>query len=203
MARHFSADLHLGHANIVTYCARPFADSVEMDRYLLETWNEAVGADDEVWVLGDLALGRIDESLALASRLQGTKVLVPGNHDRCWAGQAKLTRRQEWLARYAEAGFEVVEGPVSLTVGGEAVLAHHFPYSGDSQESDRFRDHRPADEGRWLLHGHVHTRWRQCGRMINVGVDAWAGRPVSESQLAELMHAGSGQEEPLGWQTPG
>ena len=70
------------------------------------------------------------------------------------------------------------------------LLACHFPYRGDSHDHDRFVDDRPADRGRWLLHGHVHDRWLQRGRMINVGVDAWGYRPVSETELASIIDAG-------------
>ena len=39
----------------------------------------------------------------------------------------------------------------------------------------------------WLLHGHVHARWRQQGRMVNVGVDVWDYTPVPEEVIARLM----------------
>ena len=55
---------------------------------------------------------------------------------------------------------------------------------GDSGEEDRYVDRRPADDGGWLLHGHVHERWRWHRRMINVGVDVWDYRPVAEAALA-------------------
>lgn len=69
-------------------------------------------------------------------------------------------------------------------------LVAHFPYRGDSHDWDRFVDCRPADRGRWLLYGHVHERWLQRGRMINVGVDAWSYRPVSEEELSRLLVSG-------------
>jgi len=70
------------------------------------------------------------------------------------------------------------------------VLLCHFPYRGDSQEQDRFPDARPIDKGEWLLHGHVHDRWSQNGRMINVGVDANDFTPVSETALTHRLSAG-------------
>jgi len=69
------------------------------------------------------------------------------------------------------------------------VSACHFPYQGDSEVTDRFTDRRPGDRGGWLLHGHVHDAWRQDGRQINVGIDAWAGRPVDAGTLAALIDA--------------
>lgn len=192
--RWFTADLHLGHANIIGYCDRPFASVAEMDDALVERWNEAVGPDDEVWVLGDVALGPIEASLARVGELAGRKVLVAGNHDRCWAGHTGRAgeRAPEWAERYREAGFaEIHQGTVELELAGRRVLADHFPYQGDSHPWDRYTAQRPIDDGRtWLLHGHVHTRWQVQGRMVNVGVDVWDYRPVAEGTLAEQIAAG-------------
>ena len=46
------------------------------------------------------------------------------------------------------------------------------------------------------LHGHVHERWRQSGRMINVGVDAWDHRPVPEDAVAALIAGGPADRPP-------
>jgi calcineurin-like phosphoesterase family protein len=143
-----------------------------------------VAASDEVWVLGDVAMGRIDESLQLVRGLVGTKLLVPGNHDRCWPGRGESA--SEWALRYRAAGFaEILPEVVDLTIGGRPARACHFPYEGDSRDEERFASHRPVDDGRLLLHGHVHTRWRVAGHQVNVGVDVWDYRPVSEERILE------------------
>lgn len=196
MTRYFTADLHFGHANIIRYCDRPFPDEPAgvdaMDHWLLDHWNEVVDPTDEIWVLGDLAMGRLDRSLELAAQLAGDKHLVVGNHDRPFHGKH--------VDRYEAAGFTLHHGQVDLTLEGDRpVAACHFPYEGDSGDVDRHLDDRPTDDGRWLLHGHVHEKWRQRGRMINVGVDAWAGTPVDESTLADLITAGERDLDPLPW----
>ena len=193
MACWFTSDLHLGHANIIEYCDRPFADVEEMNRALVERWNQVVAADDEVWVLGDMAMGSIDDSIALVSGLAGRKVLLAGNHDRCWFGHAtkRKARVDEWTPVYLDAGFkEIHQGSVKLTVGDTEVVACHFPYRGDSREKERYLEYRPRDEGAWILHGHVHDTWKTHGRQINVGVDVWDYQPVAEQTLAEIVGAG-------------
>ncbi len=190
MSRWFTADLHLGHENIIRYCHRPFADVEAMNAALVARWNEVVAAGDEVWVLGDLAMGPIRQSLTLVAGLAGRKVLVAGNHDRCWSGYRARPRAHpgEWAAAYRDAGFdEIHQGTVELTVGGVGVLAGHFPYQGDSQPVDRYTEFRPHDDGRWILHGHVHDRWRTEGRQVNVGVDVWDYRPVAEATIAAII----------------
>ncbi|CAN5822374.1 metallophosphoesterase [soil metagenome] len=199
MAALFTSDPHFGHENIIGYTGRPFADVVEMDEALVAAWNARVGDDDEVWVLGDFAMGRIADTLGIAGRLNGHKVLVTGNHDRCWPGNG--AKAAGWEERYLDAGFaEVRHGVVRVdVVHRSGVLAGHFPYEGDSQGTDRYTGARPLDEGGWLLHGHVHDKWRQRRRMINVGVDAWAGAPVHEDEVAALLDAGPCHLAPRPW----
>lgn len=194
MTTWFTSDLHFGHTNIIGYCERPFADVADMNAGLIERWNEAVDPNDTVWVLGDVAMGRITDSLPLIGLLNGIKHLVSGNHDRCFDADRHPTGKAgEWQQRYLDAGFAAVHhGVMPLTLplpgGGElAVRACHFPYSGDSGDEDRYVDRRPIDNETWLLHGHVHERWRWHRRMINVGVDAWNYSPVDESTLAAIV----------------
>lgn len=191
----FTADLHLGHRNIIDYCARPFGDTDAMNRALIDRWNDVVADDDAVWVLGDFALGKLADTLPLVNELRGRKVLLAGNHDRFWAGHGR--RAEGWTERYLDAGFdEVIQGEVKRRVGETEVLLCHFPYRGDSHDHDRYLEHRPADRGSWLLHGHVHERWAQRGRMINVGVDANGFRPISEDEVAASIERGATNLEP-------
>lgn len=188
MALWLTSDLHLGHHNIIRYCDRPFADVDEMDRELVRRWNERVEPADTVWVLGDVALGPIQRSLDLVGGLGGEKHLVSGNHDRCWPGNRKWER---WVDRYREAGFVEIVTRTDLDLGDGLVLpACHFPYRGDSHDDDRFIPYRPADEGGWLLHGHVHERWKVDDRQINVGCDVWGYAPVAAADLRALVAAG-------------
>jgi calcineurin-like phosphoesterase family protein len=49
---YFTADLHLGHANIIRHCDRPFANAAEMDDALIANWNRRVRSSDSVYILG-------------------------------------------------------------------------------------------------------------------------------------------------------
>lgn len=76
-------DLHLGHANIIKYCCRPFLfkDVREMDRVLIRNWNFTVKPEDYVYYLGDLTLSNVDPNKYL-NKLNGKKALIRGNHDK-------------------------------------------------------------------------------------------------------------------------
>lgn len=189
--RHWlTADLHLGHARIIDLCQRPFPDVDTMNQALIARWNAVVQPDDTVWVLGDFALGPIDQSLALGRQMAGTKHLILGNHDRPFTRHGKPDE-DAWIRRYQdEAGFGYIwRGGHTLDIGGRLVLLCHFPYSGDSNDRDRYADDRPADAGLWLLHGHVHEKWRirRPERMINVGVDTWDFAPVRLTDVLALI----------------
>ena len=186
MTTYFTADEHFGHQNIIGYCERPFHSVGEMNAALVANWNAVVGPEDIVHVLGDVAMGRREESMPLIGRLAGHKILYPGNHDRCWYGHGPRALQVE--QEYLDAGFdEVRHGPLVMAVGDREVLVCHLPYRGDSGETERYRKFRPVDKGMWLLHGHVHEKWRQQGRMVNVGVDVWDFTPVAEEVIARLM----------------
>jgi calcineurin-like phosphoesterase family protein len=185
--------MHFGHANIVNFCQRPVRDIEQMNEVIISNWNSVVGEGDTVYVLGDVALGKIGETLPLVGLLNGTKHLIAGNHDRCWHGHKKGVNAA--TARYLDAGFHSVEQHGAMVLRASTgfsvgVLLHHFPYDEDSRHADRYSEHRPEDNGSWLLHGHVHTEWVQKGRQINVGTDVWGMTPVSESQIMSLIMNG-------------
>ena len=77
----FIADTHFNHENIIKYCNRPFINTNEMNEYIVNKWNSVVSKVDMVYHLGDVGFGNIDELKELVGRLNGTKILIRGNHD--------------------------------------------------------------------------------------------------------------------------
>ena len=77
----YIADLHIGHANIIRFDNRPFADVFQMEEVLIQNWNAVVQPGDTTYILGDLHWGKADEWLAFLKQLKGQKVLILGNHD--------------------------------------------------------------------------------------------------------------------------
>lgn len=198
----FTSDLHFGHANIIRYSGRPFVDLDEMHRELVKRWNDRVAPEDTVYVLGDAHLGKIDLVTEWVPRLNGTKLLFPGNHDLCHEGHKGRTSKVE-RARTAFhlAGFDMIWSGVAaidIEVGGWLCTAAHYPYRNDHPDhpdlptlDQRYREDWPPEPpgGRWHLHGHIHERWRSWPetRQVNVGVDVWDWAPVSEWELAGLI----------------
>ena len=78
---YFTADLHVGHANIIEHCSRPFRSVGEMNNRIMTNWNQKVTEDDTVYILGDMFYGDHPNVLEYLPYLNGKKYLTPGNHD--------------------------------------------------------------------------------------------------------------------------
>lgn len=183
----FTSDTHFGHKNILKYesTSRPFVDTDAMDEIIIRNWNSVVDPEDTVFHLGDVAMGNIVESLPKVARLNGKKILVPGNHDRVWSG----TKNPKHAGIYREVFDDIAPEQMFLTLAnGERVAMSHFPYAGDHTTDDRYPEFRPVDEGLPLIHGHVHSLWATNGRQFNVGVDVSGLTPVSEDTIIEWVN---------------
>lgn len=182
----YTSDLHFGHANIIEYCKRPF-DSVEhMNEQLIENFNEIVHSSDLIYFLGDIGMGDRYATIPLIKRLNGKKVLLPGNHDNCWIGNQR--RREKWQQLYRDCFDAVINANEVYQHWNSQITIKlcHFPTVGDSCDQDRYSKWRPSlQDNEWLLAGHVHDAWRIdiANRTINVGVDVNDYRPVNKDVI--------------------
>lgn len=79
----FTADMHFGHENVISFDKRPFETVEEMDEELIRRWNAKVDKGDLVYVLGDMIWKtRNGDAEALIRSLNGQIILIKGNHDR-------------------------------------------------------------------------------------------------------------------------
>lgn len=170
-----------------------------MNEILIGNWNALIGPRDEVFHLGDVALGPWSEWDKVLTRLNGFKILVVGNHDRVFKGMSS-SQQERFEPLYAD-WFDVVTDEVKnlLLSDGTKVNLSHFPYTGDSHDGDRYEEFRLADEGKTLIHGHTHAEFEAQGMdarvsrtakgtlQIHVGVDAWNYAPVPETEVLRLI----------------
>jgi len=161
MAILFTADTHFGHGGALGLFRRPFASVREMDETLIERWNQTVDPDDQVWHLGDFAVRRSATSMAQTlAALHGRVHLITGNND----GPATA----------ALSGFASVQSYAELCMEGTHLILCHYP----------FRSWNRMTRGAINLHGHSHGRLKPMPRQVDVGVDAWAFRPIA---LADVL----------------
>ncbi len=160
MAVFFTADTHFGHGGARGLYRRPFGSVAEMDEAMRRNWNATVADADEVWHLGDFAVGPGPERVeALLSGLSGIKHLITGNND--GTGTRSL------------AGWHSVQPYAELVVDGVGLVLCHYA----------FRSWHNMGRG-WLnLHGHSHGRLAPMTRQHDVGVDCRGFRPVTLAGL--------------------
>jgi calcineurin-like phosphoesterase family protein len=167
MATFFTSDTHFGDAYVIVRSRRPFASAPAMDAALIARWNEAVGAKDDVWHLGDFA-GKMQPAALerLLDSLAGRKHLIVGNND----PPATLDLR----------GWTSVQHYAELNLDGKHLVLCHYP----------FRTWNGIYKGAWNLHGHSHGQLKKITRQVDVGIDVWDYRPVTLAQLTGRARRG-------------
>lgn len=172
----FTSDLHFNHPRILGFCNRPFDSVPEMNEGLIHNWNSVVSKKDTVYLLGDACMGERTESLQYLAALKGHIKWVPGNHD-YWHPVHKKDLRKKWKAIYSQFA-ELLDTQVIF----EEFLLCHFPYKDVERHQDKWEDWLPKFEGRWLLHGHIHSSQAWDPERLHcydVGVDANRYAPIS------------------------
>jgi calcineurin-like phosphoesterase family protein len=168
MATFFTSDTHFGDAPRLRVDKRPFASVGEMDRAIVEHWNEVVGPDDDIWHLGDFAFGRPPSRIAeLLAGLNGRKHLIIGNND----GPGTIT----------QAAWSSVQHYAEMTVEGKRLVLCHYA----------FRTWNKMGQGVINLHGHSHGRLKPAPRQYDVGVDVWDFRPVPLATILGTRRRGA------------
>jgi calcineurin-like phosphoesterase family protein len=184
-AVYYTSDTHFLHNRVAEI--RGFKDSATHDAEMIQRINDTCCQEDNLWLLGDVGMGRTSEILELVHQLQPRVNLVLGNHDAPWPGNREAPR----FYRTWNACFHSIQFAATRRINGINVLLSHMPYKGDHTEIDRHIQYRLPDLGRPNIHGHVHNAWTVRlspggTPMINVGVDKWT-TPVSEVAIGMLL----------------
>lgn len=165
----FTSDTHFGHANIIKYCGRPYKTARDMDEGLIKNWNDTVRPDDLVYHLGDFSF----QSDQYVHRLNGKIILVKGNHD-----NGKYSRLFEGVVEF-----------VPMKIAEFNCFLIHTPIDPSGQyKKGREPDFTILDRYDFVICGHVHEKWKTCGKNINVGVDIW-GKPIHIDDLTKFLRS--------------
>ncbi|NMC04436.1 MAG: metallophosphoesterase [Candidatus Lokiarchaeota archaeon] len=163
----FTADFHLGHANIIKYCKRPFATVDEMDKKILDNLAKLVHDGDTLYFLGDLSFKK-ERAFYFLKLLGNAKlVFIPGNHD-----------SPEVLQVFADMG--LLGRPLEdISIDGHSITLCHYA----------MRVWNASHYNSWQLYGHSHARLSPAGKQHDVGVDNNDFKPISMDQLIAIMRA--------------
>jgi calcineurin-like phosphoesterase family protein len=140
----FTSDLHIAHKNIIAFSKRPYKDIREMREALFANWNEVVGEDDDVFILGDFAwTGNIEKIAWFLSQLKGRKHLIYGNHD-----VQNRFDREVVSNLFASAGHYLeIEVEDEDMESPQMIVLSHYP----------FLTWNGKLRGSWQLFGHIHS----------------------------------------------
>ena len=174
-----TSDNHFGHNNILSYENRVDKLKVstveEHDQELIKRWNEVVGKDDLVLILGDFSFKKAKDTEKLLKLLNGDKVLVRGNHD-IFLDDKKFDKTL----------FKAIYDYKETKYKGHEIALMHYPIQDFKHMN---REINPAV----LLFGHIHTFKIEIPKhSFNVGVDVNNYYPVDIDKAIEkaLMNKG-------------
>ena len=158
---------------------------------------ETIGEDDDLYVLGDISSGSKGSFSSAIETLKGLGIkrshmhLVLGNHE-------DLSMSKKQITALAEVFSDISLRSV-VTINGRNIAMSHFQFSThffeppvpglpSNASAKRYLPYTVADDGdTLLLHGHTHAKSMfEFGvpREMNIGLDAWDMKPVSEEQVA-------------------
>lgn len=173
----FTSDTHFGHQNVIKYSSRPWTDIEDMNKGLIDNWNEVVKKGDSVYHLGDFALTtKVDLIDSWLGKLNGTIYLIKGNHDSGWVRRfEKLKHKNKihWIKDYAEKTFKVDDVKYKFILCHFPLLFWHGSHWGSIH-----------------LHGHSHGSAQHLNeglRRMDVGVDVNDQRPIQLETIVERM----------------
>ena len=128
-------------------------DVTYMDQAMIKEWNDIVEPGDLVYILGDVAFLPAQKATEIMRRLNGTKILVEGNHDRKALNDPSFRGCFEEVHKYLDINYE-----------GHKIVMFHYPIA----EWDQM--HR----GALHFHGHLHggVSGMEKYRCRDMGIDA-------------------------------
>ena len=167
----FTSDPHLGHDKDFVVQARGFETVEEMNVEIIRRWNERVYPDDDVYVLGDLTLGDVEEGIRLIAKLNGYLHIMRGNHD-----------TDKKVERYLELPNVVSVQYADVLKYGKAVFwMGHYPTITANYDDDK-----PWAKHVVCLFGHTHQEqpfYNNNPYMYNVGMDAHNCTPITIDEI--------------------
>ena len=183
----FTSDWHLGEKkapNTWSY-HRDFDSPEEMNDTIIKKINKYVGKNDELYVLGDVAVGPECELWLQQINCQNL-FLITGDKD----DHSKFEWVKEIYPKYFQSPWsDVMTTKISTLPNIELILAHK-PLTTAHYMAQHVDVMNPK-ENFFGLFGHIH-RTKSMGNnrdMLNVACDLWDYVPLSEERIAHLYGA--------------
>lgn len=175
---YISSDCHFGHDKPFVWESRGFESVEEMNETIIKNFNSVVSDEDDLYLLGDVIMGKTDETIEYLKRLKGKIHIVLGNHD-------TSDRRK----RYAELD-NVVEVVWATLIRHKKyhIFMSHFPTFTINEDIE---DIHSLKQCTLNFFGHTHQPdyfYKGNPRMFHVGVDSHYCYPVSIDKALSIMN---------------
>lgn len=168
---YYIGDTHLGHANIIKHDQRPFSNIDEMDRAIIENWNNRVTNSDNIYIVGDFIYRGEKEPEWYLKQLKGKKHFIIGNHD------GAVLKNDKALSY-----FEEVDKIMHIIDGKNHICLCHFPIA----------EWNGYYKGHYHIYAHIHNNlndayyfMKKYDRALNAGCMINNYMPVTFNELIE------------------
>lgn len=175
---YFTSDLHFYHKNIMSYSPafRSYADVDEMNKKLIELWNDTVTPEDTVYNLGDFSMcANTKKVIEIAKKLNGKHYLILGNHD--YPIKSDREKLMQIIKDDGNKLFEDIKEYKLLRTPEGVFALSHFPMAGWEEQQ----------RGSIMLYGHLHDYISEVkGKILNVGFDLH-GKLLSLNEVLDFV----------------
>lgn len=177
MTIYFISDMHFGDQSVMSkYDKRPFKTLDEMEKTMIQRWNNRVSDNDRVYILGDMfhRSVSVEKAESILSQLNGKKYYIIGNHE-----ETVDQMRNEWFEKlivcrgYSDSIIQLLsyKDTEVLKINGWEVILSHYPMLANKNTFN-------SNNKRTIhLYGHVHNSQEE--KMFQL------------SKLARMDHKGS------------
>jgi len=172
---YFISDTHFNHSNIIQYCNRPFKNTDDMNKFMIQKWNETISDNDIVYHLGDVCFGNKTKCKNILNQLKGKKYLIKGNHDRFSN------------SFYKECGFIEIHNYLIL----DGFLLIHYPLEINGymkEDLKKFICKVKMLNFNFTLHGHIHNKECNIPNHFNVSVENINYTPISFNEIKKKFY---------------
>jgi calcineurin-like phosphoesterase family protein len=158
-----TSDNHFYHDNIIAFENRPFQNIEDMNKKMIAKWNEVVGENDLVYILGDFSFGNAKQTNEILVQLNGHKILIIGNHDNFLESK-----------KFDRSLFDDICDFLKINMYGQEFILCHYPLASCTDKIIS-------------LYGHLHSNnldsSHYCNtialKSYNVGVDVNNFMPIN------------------------
>ena len=154
----FTSDCHFNAQRTIDISKRPFKSLEELNKTLINNWNNTVSKDDTVYILGDFG------DLSYAKYLNGRKIFVKGNYERGHYSDEELKMYFDVVCPS-----KILYLPVSYNDKIYHIRLTHEPMNLPQEK---------MSEDSFGLFGHIHKLCMIKSYGINVGADCHNFTPI-------------------------